>query len=44
PNMLAPPSGCRFNPRCPKVMEICRTVDPLTKRVDQRLLRCHLFD
>jgi peptide/nickel transport system ATP-binding protein len=44
PNMLAPPSGCRFNPRCPKVMEICRTVDPVTKRVDQRLLRCHLFD
>ena len=44
PNMLAPPSGCRFNPRCPKVMEICRTADPATKGVDQRLLRCHLFD
>jgi peptide/nickel transport system ATP-binding protein len=24
PNMLSPPPGCRFHPRCPKVMEVCR--------------------
>lgn len=23
PNLIAPPSGCRFHPRCPSVMEIC---------------------
>jgi oligopeptide/dipeptide ABC transporter ATP-binding protein len=24
PNLVSPPSGCHFNPRCPKTMEICR--------------------
>ena len=28
PNLLHPPIGCRFNPRCPMVMDICRTTDP----------------
>ncbi len=25
PNLLAPPSGCRFHPRCPYVQDDCRT-------------------
>jgi len=28
PNMLNPPKGCRFWPRCAHVMEICRTKEP----------------
>jgi len=29
PSLLAPPSGCRFHPRCPYVMDICsRQVPP----------------
>src|SRR5207248_3114298 len=28
PSLLAPPSGCRFHPRCPYVMEICRSQVP----------------
>jgi len=28
PNMLDPPKGCRFWPRCAHVMEICRTKEP----------------
>src|SRR5262249_22390616 len=24
PDMAAPPAGCRFHPRCPAVMDICR--------------------
>ncbi|MHA1948174.1 MAG: ABC transporter ATP-binding protein, partial [Candidatus Hodarchaeales archaeon] len=28
PNLLNPPSGCRFYPRCPKAMDICKTKDP----------------
>ena len=28
PNLIAPPSGCRFHPRCPRVMEICSEQQP----------------
>jgi len=40
---LKPPSGCRFHPRCPKAMEICRSVDPaLTDFGSGRAVACHL--
>jgi peptide/nickel transport system ATP-binding protein len=29
PSLLRPPSGCRFHPRCPYVMEVCKTKVPL---------------
>jgi oligopeptide/dipeptide ABC transporter ATP-binding protein len=28
PSPLNPPSGCRFHPRCPEGMDICKTADP----------------
>ncbi len=28
PNLSHPPSGCRFHPRCPKAMEICKREIP----------------
>jgi peptide/nickel transport system ATP-binding protein len=28
PNATAPPSGCRFHPRCPVAEDRCRTVEP----------------
>ncbi|MFP3881219.1 MAG: ABC transporter ATP-binding protein [Actinomycetota bacterium] len=28
PNLLAPPSGCRFHPRCPFVMDVCPVEEP----------------
>jgi oligopeptide/dipeptide ABC transporter ATP-binding protein len=28
PDPARPPSGCRFHPRCPEVMDRCRTEDP----------------
>jgi peptide/nickel transport system ATP-binding protein len=28
PSLLAPPSGCRFHPRCPHVMDVCRVQAP----------------
>ncbi len=28
PDLAAPPAGCAFHPRCPKVMDRCRTEDP----------------
>ncbi len=45
PSMLRPPSGCRFHPRCPYVMEICKTKDPEllpTQRDPGHLQACHL--
>jgi peptide/nickel transport system ATP-binding protein len=28
PDLVEPPGGCRFHPRCPHVMEICRRQEP----------------
>ena len=28
PSLIDPPTGCRFNPRCPSAMDICRTELP----------------
>ena len=45
PSLLRPPNGCRFHPRCPYVMNVCRTVDPElrpTTRDPQHLQACHL--
>jgi peptide/nickel transport system ATP-binding protein len=33
PSLLNPPAGCRFNPRCPYVMDICRQQLPELKTV-----------
>ncbi len=44
PDLLAPPSGCRFHPRCPSAMEVCRRVDPhATQFPNDRLVFCHLY-
>ena len=40
---LNPPAGCAFHPRCPFVMDICRTVAPaLTPLRDNGMTACHL--
>ncbi len=31
PNLMSPPPGCRFHPRCPQAMDICRTTEPRLK-------------
>jgi len=28
PNLLQPPTGCRFHPRCPQAMDICSRTNP----------------
>jgi peptide/nickel transport system ATP-binding protein len=42
PNPLAPPPGCTFHPRCPKVMDVCKTQRPATTRDGARVVECHL--
>jgi peptide/nickel transport system ATP-binding protein len=34
PSYLAPPAGCRFHPRCPHVMDICRNEKPPLYQMD----------
>lgn len=44
PNLIAPPSGCRFHPRCPEAMEICRKEKPETQMIgDGHSVSCHLY-
>ena len=42
PNPRDVPSGCRFRTRCPLVQERCATEEPLPRRVDGRLVACHV--
>jgi oligopeptide/dipeptide ABC transporter ATP-binding protein len=35
PDMIAPPAGCRFHPRCRHVMDICRRVQPATVELNR---------
>ena len=44
PNLLHPPKGCRFNPRCPQVMDICRIKEPAFEAVEKdQLALCWLY-
>lgn len=43
PDLLRPPPGCRFHPRCPYAMEICKTKDPeFTNLGKEHFVACHL--
>ncbi len=44
PNLLNPPPGCRFHPRCPYAIDRCRVEEPETKEVDGVLVSCHRVD
>lgn len=46
PDLLVPPSGCRFHPRCPKVMPICKEKEPETLKAGKgrtQFVACHLY-
>jgi len=36
PNLVTPPPGCRFHPRCPQAMGVCRREFPEMKEVKKR--------
>lgn len=43
PNLLNPPSGCRFSPRCPQAMSICKEKTPQLKEVSKgHFVACYL--
>ena len=41
PNPINRPSGCAFNPRCPKVQDICRITAPELLTIGNRVVACH---
>jgi oligopeptide/dipeptide ABC transporter ATP-binding protein len=44
PDLINPPSGCRFHPRCKHAMPVCREREPELKPVgDGHLVSCHLY-
>ncbi|BCU71025.1 ABC transporter ATP-binding protein [Stygiolobus caldivivus] len=44
PSLINPPKGCRFNPRCPYVMEVCRRAEPPLFEIGGRKVACWLLD
>jgi len=44
PNLISPPTGCRFHPRCPYAMPICKQeVPPMTTEGPQHTVACYLY-
>ncbi|MFO8064713.1 MAG: ABC transporter ATP-binding protein [Spirochaetia bacterium] len=44
PNLVNPPTGCRFHPRCPHAMDICRREKPpVTEYSPGHTVSCHLY-
>lgn len=44
PDLLYPPLGCRFRPRCSYAMEVCSQDEPLLMEIGpERLVACHLI-
>jgi oligopeptide/dipeptide ABC transporter ATP-binding protein len=44
PDLREPPPGCRFHPRCPAVMDVCRVeVPPEVAFPDGVRVACHLY-
>jgi len=45
PNLIYPPSACRFHPRCDYRMEVCDKIKPKLNEIsDKYFIACHLFD
>ena len=45
PNLLDPPAGCRFHPRCPYVMDICsEEAPPFKEYSSDHFTACWLYE
>ncbi len=44
PNLVSPPAGCRFHPRCRHAMDLCKKEFPETTRIDDdHFVACYLY-
>lgn len=41
PNLVDPPSGCRFHPRCTYAEKVCQREEPEPREVEGRKVACH---
>jgi oligopeptide/dipeptide ABC transporter ATP-binding protein len=44
PSPIDPPSGCRFHPRCPLAMDVCRTHPPRQLNCGGHFVSCHAVE
>ena len=44
PDLISPPPGCSFHPRCDHAMNICATAEPLLQKIGERSVACWLYD
>ena len=43
PDLLYPPTGCRFHPRCTYALDICKKKEPILARIGKdHFIACHL--
>jgi len=44
PDLIDPPTGCRFHPRCPRAMPVCSRIAPVVKEITVgHTVSCHLY-
>ena len=43
PDLISPPLGCRFHPRCPHAMDVCKKASPPEKTYNDHRVACFLF-
>ena len=44
PDLIRPPSGCRFHPRCPYAMPVCKEArPPMTQEGPEHTVACYLY-
>lgn len=45
PELIKPPPGCRFHPRCEQATEVCREKEPTISEIEKgHEVACHLYD
>jgi peptide/nickel transport system ATP-binding protein len=45
PNLIYPPTGCRFHPRCPHAMPVCKEArPPMTHEGEGHTVACYLYN
>jgi oligopeptide/dipeptide ABC transporter ATP-binding protein len=45
PNLIKPPSGCRFHPRCRYATDVCKECNPILREVEKdHCVACHHYE